>query len=377
MLPRGVVCDRCNGLVSILDGDLGRFLRTTVLRVDGGPVLRGANAVVAIDETWWATRIDDRTWRRSLPSQCVVWRDGGVDGTADTEQLMLEMRAQLADARSIERRDSDNHLAIEGRPIIVRSAARQFHLLTTDADESWARALIPTLSTQPWTYRGELQRRLDRDGARLRAVLTVNVTHANRALIKAGFNFVAFVLGAEVARLPIFETMRRVVLNDAPTDGCIIDGAALRHSAGLPATAEDVDAVGTGIFGLDSSRAAALGGELLHAEGHSVVLGAGPHGVFVFISLLGRPIAHVQILPRLPGFNIQGICAAWVVRPGEPPVLAPGEQLEALRTVMRIWSQQIPTEASPGLTFARSEPQPFVIEAVYAPSNPSENANSE
>ncbi|MEJ7597551.1 MAG: hypothetical protein WKG01_06540 [Kofleriaceae bacterium] len=348
-----------------------------MLRANGGPVLRGANAVVAIDETWWATRIDDRTWRRSLPSQCVVWRDGRVDGTADTEPLMLEMRGELANARSIDRRDSDDHLAIEGRPIIVRAATRQFHLLTTDTDEPWARALIPTLSTQPWTYRSELQRRIDRDGAPLRAVLTVNVTHANRALIKAGFNFVAFVLGAEIARLPIFEPMRRVVLNDAPTSGCIIDGAELRRSAGLPATAEDVDAVGTGIFGLDPSRAAALGKELLHADGHSVVLGAGPHGVFVFISLLGCPIAHVQILPRLPGFNIQGICAAWVVRSGEPPVLAPGEQLDALRTLMRIWAQQLPIEAAPELTFARSEPQPFVIEARYAPASSSDNATAE
>ncbi|MDB4963438.1 MAG: hypothetical protein JWP01_3437 [Myxococcales bacterium] len=369
MLPPGVVCDRCNAFASALDGDLRGFLHSTFFRTDTTAGLSRANAVVSIDGTWWATRLNDRTWRRWLPSQCVVHADGRVHGVADNEQSMLEMRAELARAREVKRRDSDDRLAATGQPIIVHAADREFHLLATDTDEPQARAQIATVASQTWSFRPDLQQRLDRDGAPIRAVLSMNVEHANRALVKAAFNFLAIELGPDIARLPLFAHIRRIVPGGEGAPGCMIDGAALRQFAGLGAGASDAEAVGAGIFDRELGESAeSLGRDFLQPDVHTIVLGSGRLGMFVFISLRGRPVARIQLLPKLPGFNVNGLCATWIARPGKPPQRAPTEQLDALRNVLRAWALKLPAEPiATDASYVRSKPQPFVIQATYAP----------
>jgi hypothetical protein len=365
LLPNGIVCDRCNGNVSALDGDLRRYLSATLLRTDDTPILQGANALVEIDETWWATWIDDPRWRRRLPAQCVVWPDGRVDGHSETEQSMMQMQSELADASGIDRRQSDVHLAIKGQAIVVRSGPRKFYLVAADADEPWARALLPSLSSRPWTFRRGLQARLERDGAPLRAVLDVNVGNANRALIKSGFNFLALILGADIARLPLFDDVRSIILSNAPWRGCILDEAA----------ALDAKSVGAGIFDRTAEQALEVGRMVLQDGCHSVVLGAGPSGIFVFVSVAGCPLARAQLLPALPGFKLDGIIALWIVGPKntmrEAPLVAPTEQVDALRQLLREQASLLPLQepsVAPPM-FIRSNPQPLVFTATYAPGS--------
>jgi len=292
-----------------------------------------------------------------------------VDSVADNEQMMFQMKEELARARSVERRDSDDCLAVAGQPIIVRSAERKFHLLATNSDEQQTRAQIATLASRLWNYRSDLQKILDAQGAPMRAVLSMNVTHANRALMKAGFNFFATILGPEIARLPLFARIRAAVLRNEHVSGCMINESELRRFAGLGEGASDAEAVGAGIFERALGEPAEkLGPDLLQPNVHTVVLGAGRLGVFVFVSLRGRPVARIPLLPRLPGFNINGIIAAWIVRSGGQPELVEIEQLDALRGVLHAWALQLSTESPTDEdSYVKAQSQPFVIEATYAP----------
>lgn len=367
---------------SVLDNDLRRYLVFSSQR-EHSSRFGNAVAIAEIGGTWWATRVRDPEWTHVIPPQCIVRRDRPVEAFARTAAELDGLRAELMHVPALERRPHDNLLAVHGQPIIVRAARDQFHLFSTDEDEGWVRNSVGGLSASPWVHRTDLQERLEIDGANVRALIPVNTRHANRALTKVGLNFLAYALGTQEALLPLFHGKRCIVLNDAAPDACMLDMSKVRKHGGLSEDTSDGLAIASALFGKPPSAASALAADLVQAGKHVLALGTGKLGFFLYIALDGRPIARVPLLPRLPGYSIEGICAMWTIAPRRANdcelAVLPDERRRAVRRVFEHWASAIPNGALPlpSQEFVKSDAYPFVVNLTYSPTRREDDLHEE
>ncbi len=372
-LEPGVVCDRCNSNTSRLDGDLATFLRIMVFREDNQSLMRDATALARIGESWWATRVRDPDFERILPPQLML---RGTDPPAafGVGNALARMRRELLDGARVVRRRFDDLVAIDGQPVLVRSGPGTYHAIATDADYGYVEARMRSgeLAKTEWVVQEELHRRLRDDAVPVRGVLLANLAHANRALGKVALSFLSLAVGRDIATLPVFHPLRRIVLNDASEAGYLIDLERLRIEAGLAPTASMAEVVARAVFGRSGEDLDRFAEVILPPRKHLVALGASHHGVFLFLSLLGNPIAHVPLLPRLPGIDIQGVLGAWVIDPSTPEgdegaTLAEPQRLAIADLLRRLASMVTPDRLPMPLPdFIASSPQPLLFEFVYA-----------
>lgn len=373
-LPGGVVCDRCNHATSALDGDLARYIQFRHRR-DDDPALRRSTAAVKLAGTSWATRIRDPTWERIIPTQCVLLPDGSVSAWAPSERAMGMLRAELANPIKIDARSHAEFRKIfDGQPIVVRSKSGVFQLLASEADREAAHQRIAsgTIPAARWTTRGNLQDILDSEGGPARAILDVNLNHTNRALAKVGFSFLAHCIGPDLVGGGLFNGVRRAVLNNVGESKHIINMDAVRQAAGSQGDEiTDREVIAREIFGKEGAEMERLAEVVLQREQSVLLLGAGPRGLFAFLSVDEIPIGYVHLLPRLPVFEIRGILGGLVAHKdrNEPEqVLTPSnDQREQIRRAFQFWSTHLSAHAviEPHPSFIRGRPQPFIFGFRY------------
>jgi hypothetical protein len=373
-LPPGMVCDRCNAATSRLDGDLARVVRLLKVRTDE-PMLRGAQALAQLSGLWWATRLRDPTWERVLPTQ-IVLRANAPPLAWGTESVLAQMRAELAAPEQLDTSGLAEFREItRGQPVLVRAKEGYFKLIAADGDASWAETLLRSreLPRADWERPTDLQQQLDGGGVAVKGVLDAPLNHAHRALAKVAVSFLAHCLGEATARLPLFHALRRVVLNDERHDGFLINMEALRREAKGAIEQDDAHVVAVGMFERSGDEASRLAAELLRPRKHSLFLGAGRRGLFVFVSLYGRPMARVPLLAKLPNIDVSGILGAMIVDPenveGDEVCVLPLEKRNGLVRLLTALAACVPESVAPPPTPAlvAAEPQPFVFQFVYAP----------